>query len=89
MRVLIWNRLTLPLASIVAALFAFSLTISTERKGAVKGFAVAVAMLVLFHIVGQLGVTLGRNAYVHPFIGGALPQLAFLAAAVYSMYRRQ
>lgn len=89
MQVLVWHRLTLPLASLVAALFAFSLTISTERKGAVKGFAVAVAMLVLFYISGQIGLTLGRGGYVSPFVGGALPHLFFLFASAYSMYRRQ
>ena len=89
MKVLIWNRITVPLASLVAALFAFSLTISTGRKGAVKGFAVAVALLVLFYVMAQLGVTFGRNGYLPPFVGGALPQLLFLAIAVYSMYRRQ
>lgn len=89
MRVLIWHRLTVPLASLVAALLAFSLTISTGRKGAVKGFAMAVALLVLFYVAGQLGVNLGRNGYLTPFLGGALPQLLFLCGAVYSMYRRQ
>ena len=89
MRVLVWHRLTVPLASLVAALLAFSLTISTGRKGAVKGFAMAVALLVLFYISGQIGVNLARNGYLTPFIGGALPQLLFLGGAVYSMYRRQ
>jgi lipopolysaccharide export system permease protein len=89
MKVLIWHRLTVPVASVIAALLAFSLTISTGRKGAVKGFAVAVALLVLFYLAGQMGVTLGRNGYLPPFVAGAMPQLLFLCGSAYLMYRRQ
>lgn len=88
-KVLLWHRLTFPLAALVAALFGVALTISTDRMGLMKGFALAVATLVLFYIVSELFMVLAKNGYLTPFLGGGAPPLAFLGAGVATMLKRQ
>ncbi len=88
-KVLLWHRLTFPLAALVGALFGVALTISTDRMGLMKGFALAVGTLVLFYIVSELFMVLAKNGYLTPFIGGGLPPLAFLGAGVATMIKRQ
>ncbi len=88
-KVLLWHRLTFPLAALVAALFGVALTISTDRMGLMKGFALAVGTLVLFYIVSELCMVLAKHGYLTPFLGGGLPPLAFLGAGVLTMLKRQ
>jgi len=84
-----WHRLTFPLASLVAAMFGFALSLSTGRSGYMKGFATAVGMLVLFFILGELFLVLGKNGWVPPFVAGALFPMAFLAAGLILVKQRQ
>lgn len=88
-KVLLWHKFAFPLASIVAALFGFALTISTDRMGPMRGFACAVGILVLFHIAGEFGMVLSKNGWLSPFLGGAAPSLAFIAAGIWTMWKKQ
>ncbi len=89
LRTLIWHRLFFPLAAIIAALFGVSLTIATDRSGLMKGFASAVFLLVFYYLVAQFFLVLGKNGYLPPFLAGAFPALAFLAAAITVVWRKQ
>jgi len=89
LRAMFWHRLTFPLASLVGALFGFALSLSNGRSGCMKGFATAVGMLVLFFILGQLFLVLGKNDWVPPFVAGAFFPLAFFFAGMILVYRRQ
>jgi lipopolysaccharide export system permease protein len=89
LKVMFWHHLCFPLASLVAALFGIALSISQERSGAVKGFATAVIMLVLFYLVGQLSMVLGKNGWLPAFVAGAVPSLAFSAAGIITILRKQ
>lgn len=87
-KVLIWHRLTIPIASLIGALFGVALTISTDRMGLMRGFAMAVGILVMFYVVGELFLVLAKNSWIPPFIGGALPSLVFLFAAIATMLKK-
>ena len=87
--VLFWHRLSFPLASLIGALFGFALTIAEGRKGVMQGFASAVALLVLFYVVDQLCLVLGKNGYLPPFVAGATPALLFLGTGLRMLYKRQ
>jgi lipopolysaccharide export system permease protein len=89
LRVLFWNRLTFPLASLVGALFGIALTIVPGRSGVIRGFAAAVAMLVLFYLIGQFTLVLGKNGWLPPFLAGAATNLAFTAAGMVAMWKKQ
>ena len=60
--VLFWNRATFPLASLVGALFGVAFTIVPGRTGMVRGFAAAVAMLVLFYLISHFTLVLAKTA---------------------------
>ena len=87
--VLFWHRLSFPLASLIGALFGFALTIAEGRAGVMRGFASAVGLLVLFYVVSQFTLVLGKNSYLPPFAAGALPELLFLGAGIFLVYKRQ
>ena len=89
LRTILWYNLTFPLASLVAAMFGFSMTIANQRSGIMRGFACAVGMLVLFYIVGQVFFVIGKNGWLPPFVAGAMPSLAFMAGGVANVWRKQ
>ncbi|NLE55708.1 MAG: YjgP/YjgQ family permease [Lentisphaerae bacterium] len=89
LKVMFWHHLCFPLASLVGALFGIALTIAQERSGVMKGFATAVGMLVLFYLVGQFTMVMGKNGWLPAFAAGALPSLAFTAAGIFTMWRKQ
>ncbi|MBP5639815.1 MAG: LptF/LptG family permease [Victivallales bacterium] len=89
LRTVLWYNLTFPLASLVAALFGFSMTIANQRSEIMRGFAGAVGMLVLFYIVGQVIFVIGKNGWLPPFIAGAVPSLAFTVGGIFNVWRKQ
>lgn len=89
LKILLWNRLTFPLASLVGALFGVAFTIVPGRSGVARGFAAAVAMLVLFYLIGQFTLVLGKNGWLPPFLAGAAANLAFTAAGIVAMWKKQ
>lgn len=94
LKTILLYRCLFPLAALIGALFGVALTISTNRMGQMNGFASAVGSLLLFYLITELGVLCVKNGWfqplgsVSPFLGGALPCLAFFVAAVASMWRR-
>ena len=89
LRTIVWNNLTFPLASLVGAFFGVALTIANQRSEIMKGFAGAIGALVLFYIVGQVFMVLGKNGWLPPFVAGALPSLVFTCVGFAVMWRKQ
>ena len=94
LKTLLFHRCLFPLAALIAALFGVSLTISTDRMGAMNGFATAVASLLLFYLLTEIGVLCVKNGWFaplggfSPIMGGILPTIAFLLLAFRTMWRR-
>ena len=94
LKTLLFHRCLFPLAALIAALFGVSLTISTDRMGAMNGFATAVGSLLLFYLLTEVGVLCVKNGWFaplggfSPIVGGILPTIAFLLLAVRTMWRR-
>ena len=89
LKVMIWNRLTFPLASLVGACFGFALSLVSGRSGVMQGFASAVGLLVLFYIVGQLMAVLGKNGNLGPFLAGGASNLLFTLAGILLVWKRR
>ena len=89
LRTKIWYRLWFPLSSLVGALLGVALTISNERGGNLRGFALAIGLMVAHYVFCHIALVLGQQAYVPPFAGGALPTLVFLGIGVWQMYRKR
>ena len=94
LKTLLFHRCLFPLAALIAALFGVSLTISTDRMGAMNGFATAVGSLLLFYLLTEVGVLCVKNGWLaplggfSPILGGILPTIAFLMLAVRTMWKR-
>ncbi len=82
-------RFTSPFSALIATLLGFSLTLTTGRKTAIRGFILAVALFMAYHLLAQFALLLGKNGVVEPFIAGSLPTILALVGAFVLAYRRQ
>ena len=82
-------RLCAPLATLIAILFGFSLTIATGRKGVVRGLVLAVFLYVAYYALAQFFLVLGKNGAMNPWLAGCLPTAAGLAASLALAWRKQ
>lgn len=82
-------RIFSPLSPLIATLLGFSLTLSTGRKSAIRGFVLAVALFMAYHLFAQFALLLGKNGAFPPLLAGSLPTLAALAGAFFLACRRQ
>ncbi len=89
LRTTIWYRVVFSFSSLVGALLGVALTISYERGGNLRGFALAIGLMVAHYVFCHIALVLGQQAYVPPFVGGALPTLAFLGIGVWQMHRKR
>ena len=89
LRTVVWNNIMFPLASLVGAFFGVALTIANQRSEIMKGFAAAIGILVMFYLVGQVFMVLGKNGWLPPFVAGGLPSLVFTGAGFAVMWRKQ
>lgn len=89
LKTMVWNRLTFPLASLVGALFGFSLSLATGRGGVMKGFASAVGLLVVFVVFGQATMILGKAGMLSPFLAGGVGNLLFTAGGIWLVWKRR
>lgn len=88
-RTMIAYRLFSPLASLIAILLGFALTLTRGRATPIRGFVVAIGIFVAYHLIAQFCLVLGKNGYLWWPIAGALPTIVALATALYLTYRRQ
>ena len=82
-------QLSFPLACVIAALLGVALSLSREQGTALKGFAMAVGIMVLYYIAGQFVVLLGKNGVVPPALAGTVPTIAFAGWGFLEMFRKR
>ena len=82
-------RFTSPFSALIATLLGFSLTLTTGRKTAIRGFILAVALFMAYHLLAQFALLLGKNGVIMPYLAGSLPTILALAGAFVLAYRRQ
>ncbi|MBO7740990.1 MAG: LptF/LptG family permease, partial [Victivallales bacterium] len=73
----------------IAALLAFGMTITQGRRSAAGGFVAAVGIFMVYYVVAQLCLVLGKNGTMPPILAGTLPTIISLAAAVIIVKKRQ
>ena len=88
-RTTIWQRLTFPFSCVVAALLGVALSITREKSSALRGFAMAVALMVVYYLVCQTFVVLGKNGALPPLVAGVLPTALFAGWGAFEMHRRR
>lgn len=87
-RTIMWHRLGFPFSCVVAALLGVSLSM-TQAGGALKGFAMAVGIMILYYLFSQVLVLLGKAGMVPPVVAGFLPTLLFGGWGGWDLYRKR
>ena len=85
----LWHRLSFPFSCLVAALLGVSLSVAREGSSALRGFAMAVGIMVFYYLVGQFFLVLGKNGAIPSLVAGLLPTLCFAAWGGCELYRRR
>lgn len=62
----IHGRFAIPLASLVFSLLGYALASVTRRGGRASGFALSLALIILYWILYSLAEDLGREGHLHP-----------------------
>ncbi len=86
---IIWYRLAFPFSCVVAALLGVSLSIVRENNSALRGFAIAIGIMVFYYVVSHLFVLLGKNGTFPPFLAGCLPTLVFAGWGGWALFEKR
>lgn len=85
----LWHRLAYPFSCLAAALLGVGLSVSRDGGSRLRGFSLAVALLVAYHILSQFLVLLGKNGILPPVVGGAFSTAALIAWGLWQVYRKR
>jgi lipopolysaccharide export system permease protein len=84
----LYNKLTVPLASLIFALVGAPLGIRPQRSGPAVGFALSVAIIFVYWVLSRYLIILGRSA-IPPLLASCLPNLIGLVLAFWLIARRE
>jgi lipopolysaccharide export LptBFGC system permease protein LptF len=84
-----WFRIVSGLSCLVAALFGVGLSVTRDRGSALRGFSYAVGLMVLYHVLGEIGLVLARKGALPALVGAGLPTLAFVVTGAAIVHRRR
>lgn len=78
-------RLAFPWACFISVFLGIPLATKNERTGSIMAIVTAVALIVLYIVIAQVFLTLGKGGVINPFIAGVLPTVAFIAAGAWKI----
>ena len=82
-----YQRFTIPLASLVFALIGTPLGLQPNRSSSSVGFAFSVVIIFTYYAVMTLTMTLGKNNTIPPFLAAITPDALGLMAGAYLIYK--
>ena len=84
----LYNKINVPLASLIFALLGAPLGIRPQRSSPATGFALSVAIIFLYWVLARYLIILGRSA-LPPLLASSLPNMIGLALALWLITRRE
>ena len=81
------SRLAMPWACFVVTLFGVPMGTRTLRQGIITGLMLAIGMLLVFYLLSQVGLYLGKQKHIAPWIGAWLSNIVFLAVGTVMSYK--
>lgn len=84
----LYNKINVPLASLIFALLGATLGIRPQRSSSATGFALSVAIIFLYWVLARYLIILGRAA-LPPIVASTLPNLIGLALAIGLVWQRE
>lgn len=80
-------RLAFPWACFLAVFLGIPLATRNERTGSMLAIIMAVVMIVLYMVVAQIFLILGKSGILPPPVAGLFPTLAFVGYGVYKILK--
>lgn len=88
MKVEMYNRFALPLASLVCAIVGAPLGMQKQRGSSSIGFGISVVVIFIYYSIMTLGNALGNGGKIPPYIAAFLPDIICGIAGVILVYRK-
>ena len=83
-----WEKIALPITTIVFVLLGIPLAITPPRVRHNRGFLFSIGIIFFYYVVRAFSMSLGYNYTITPFLAANLPNIV-LGAAGYYMYKRK
>ena len=78
-------RIAFPWASFLAVFLGIPLAAKNERTGSMLAIISAIVLIVIYIVVAQLFLMLGKSGAVNPLFAGLAPTVAFIAAGAWRL----
>lgn len=88
MKVEMYNRFAIPLASLVCALVGAPLGLQKQRGSSSIGFGISVVVIFIYYSIMTLGNALGNGGKIPPALGAFLPDIICGIAGIILIYRQ-
>lgn len=88
LKVEMYNRFALPLASLVCAIVGAPLGMQKQRGSSSMGFGISVIVIFIYYAIMTLGSALGNSGSVPPVLGAFLPDIICGVAGVFLVYQK-
>jgi LPS export ABC transporter permease LptF/LPS export ABC transporter permease LptG len=83
------RRFALPTACLVLALVGIPLGLSSKKSGKSGGFVLTILLVFVYYVISLIGISLARQGEVPPWLGAWLADFAFLALALFLLFRAE
>lgn len=83
----LYNKVAVPLASLVFAVIAAPLGLRPHRGGSAVGFGLSIGLIFAYWMVWQYSSALAKSGSISPLAGSFMANILFLAVGVYLMMR--
>ena len=78
-----YYRLAFPWACFLAVFLGIPLATKNERTGSMLAIISAIVVIVVYIVVAQIFLSLGKSGYVNPVLAGLMPTIGFIAYGVW------
>lgn len=84
----LFDKIALPLTTIVLVLIGFPLAITPPRVRYNRGFLFSILIIFAYYLIRALSLSFGEAGAIHPFIAAFLPNIVLTLAGTYMYYRK-
>lgn len=88
MKVEMYNRFAMPLASLVCAIVGAPLGMQKQRGSSSIGFGISVIVIFIYYTIMTLGNALGNGGKIPAYLAAFLPDIICGIAGIYLVYRK-
>lgn len=85
----LYNKLSLPLASLIFALVGTPLGIRAQRSSPATGFALSIAVIFVYWVLARYLIIIGGGGALPPWLASFLPNFLGIGFALYLLYRKE